>query len=123
MKNSGRLALIAACAATAGLVPAIGASAHTKTYESTVTIKERPGSLYTGRVTSDLGACFKNRTVQLFNSDDNLIATTETNRQGRYRYQFIGQRYYARVRQTTFIGDQHEHTCKADKSPTTEANY
>jgi hypothetical protein len=105
---------------TAGLIAVASSSAHTESYESKITIKHEEGTAkYSGRVISALGSCEKNRTVKLYTSAGKEIAETTTSNKGRWKYEFVGQRYYARVLKRVDGSGQHEHVCRADRSPTT----
>lgn len=104
----------------AGLIAAAGSSAHTEGYKSTITIEHEDGTAkYKGRVISELASCEKDRTVKLYTSEDVVIADTTTNNKGRWKHEFSGERYYARVTKRVDGSGQHEHVCKPDKSPTT----
>ena len=105
---------------TAGLIAAASSSAHTESYKSTITIKHEDGSsVYKGRVISSLESCERNRTVKLHTSEGAVIAETTTNENGRWRYEFIGARYYATVTRRVIDSGQHHHVCLPDRSPTT----
>lgn len=104
----------------AGLIAAAPSSAHTESYESTITIKHEDGSSkYSGRVISALEACEKNRTVKLYTSEGDVIAETTTNTKGHWKHEFLGARYYARVVRQVIGSGQHHHVCLGDRSPTT----
>jgi len=112
--------VIATVTVAAALVAAAGSSAHTESFDSTVTIRHEDGTAkYSGRVISDRDACKRNRTIRLHTAKGDVIAETTTNGKGRWRYEFIGQRYYATVTKRVDGSGQHQHVCRADRSPTT----
>ncbi len=105
----------------AGLIIAGPSSAHTQTYESTITIKhEDMTAKYSGRVISEREACERNRAVKLRTEEGMVVGETTTNNKGRWKYEFIGQRYYATVAKRVDGGGPHEHVCLGDRSPTTQ---
>lgn len=109
-----------AAVAALGVLAASSALAHTKHFESTITIREREdGLLYTGRVLSDRDACERNRRVKLFRSDGQFVGDTETDRRGRWSFAFVGQRYYATAPKRVDGSGSHRHVCEYDRSPTT----
>jgi hypothetical protein len=109
-----------AAIAAVGLVASASAHAHTQSYESTITIRERDGGTrYTGRVFSDRAACEKNRTVKLFRSNGDFVGDTSTNERGRWSYVFVGQRYYVTAPRRVDGSGDHRHVCRHDRSPTT----
>ena len=52
-KKAGWLCSLAACALVAATLPAGGASAHVKSFDSTVTLRVTDSYVYKGRVTSE----------------------------------------------------------------------
>ena len=115
IRRLGVAAVCALCAWTSA-----SALAHTESYKSKITIRERDGGVrYTGRVFSDLPACERNRRVKLFTADGTFVGAAETNGQGRWSFEFAGQRYYATAPRNVEGSGSHRHVCKYDRSPTT----
>jgi hypothetical protein len=86
-----------------------------------VTIEYPGAGTYEGDVISRSEACVRKRKVQFwFDNDgtpDDLITTVTANRQGHWRFQFVGEAYYARVLRVVKTPGDHRHVCKADQSP------
>lgn len=111
------------CAAIAAMLVAFTglAGAHQKNFPSRVTIHEPTSYSYKGRVFSDLGACVRNRTVQVWRDDpgpdDSLLGSTATDQDGRWSFGLVGEEYYAKVTRVVRGAGGHVHVCLSDKSP------
>lgn len=101
-----------------GLV--LPASAHNISYSSGVTIHHPENSaIYHGRVFSDLTRCQRGRTIKLiYAKTGEVAATTATNSEGRWRHEFIGTAYYAKVTRKVIEVGVHRHVCLPDTSRT-----
>lgn len=118
MKKTG-LGSLAACAVVAATLAAGGASAHVKSFDSTVTLRVTDSYVYKGRVKSEEKDCYQHRGVTIYNEAGDEVLSGETNNRGRYRLTFVGEQYYAKVDKVTVGMGVHQHTCRADKSETT----
>ena len=119
-KTAGWLSSLATFALVAATLPAGTVSAHVKSFDSKVTLRVTSSYVYKGRVKSDERDCYRHREVRIYNKNGDLLHTGETNNRGKYRLQAIGEKYYSKVDEVTVGSGNHEHTCRADKSETTE---
>jgi hypothetical protein len=100
------------------------ATAHDKAFDSRITIKSPESHIFKGRVFSDKPSCERNRTVKLYRKttgQDPVAAVTETDDEGRWRIEFVGDRYYARVTRRVRERPGHRHVCLSDRSRVIEA--
>ena len=65
-KTAGWLSSLAACAVVAATLPAGGASAHVKSFDSTVTLRVTDNYVYKGRVKSEEKDCYQQREVTIY---------------------------------------------------------
>ena len=100
-KTAGWLSSLAACAVVAAMLPAGGASAHVKSFDSTVTLRVTDNYVYKGRVKSEEKDCYRQREVTIYTEAGEEIITKETNNRGRYSHVFIGEKYYSKVEKVT----------------------
>jgi hypothetical protein len=105
--------------AAAALIVAGVADAHTQSYPSKITIRQKNEFTYVGRVISDRAACETERRVKVFTADGTYLEETDTDDRGRWRYEFAGNNYYVTVTRRVDGSGNHEHICKPDRSPTT----
>jgi hypothetical protein len=112
--------LLIAAAITAAL--AVPASGHDHAYDSTVTIREPNSFDFKGRVKSGFDACEPHRLVKLFQDnagpDDPKVDDDETDGEGRWAIEVVGQDYYAKVTRKVLTPGSHRHVCRGDTSPT-----
>ena len=118
MNHMGRVAIALVFATMAAT--AAPAAAHDEDFESKVTLRQIDGANFKGRVTSDLKGCYQERKVVMYTAGGQKVDSEFTDAEGKYRFEFIGQSYYARVKEVEIMGGSHGHTCLADKSKTTE---
>ncbi len=98
--------------------------AHNEEFETTITIKKTPSSVYHGKVISDSNDCVKNRRVTLYAREAGSdavfkIGHDRSDENGRWSFQIIGNGYYAEAKEKVVERGDHKHTCLFDRSPTT----
>lgn len=112
---------LAATAAIAVLALGVGlASAHTTSFNSTVTI-DWNGQFF-GTVSPPRAGCVPNRLVKLFQKDagpDTFLGSDRTDQQGDWQVNTpaADDLYYAKVTLKDIGGAGHDHICRADRSP------
>jgi hypothetical protein len=125
-----KLRWIAVLGIAALAVSVVGvASAHTKRFNTNVTINFDPspyGDSFFGKVKSGKKACKKNRTVKVFRKrpgpDDQFDGRDKSNRRGRWRItdgNAAPGNYYAKAKKKVLKNNnRHKHVCKRDRSRT-----
>ena len=125
MKSALRITVAAALACVALAALAVVAAAHTAKYDSTVTIKFRPGhgevlDAFSGEVASARDRCVKHRQVvvrERLEGPDALVGTDFTNMDGDWEVQAESVEpgtYYAKAKRKVLLrSDSHLHVCKA----------
>ena len=104
------------------MVAPSAAGAHKKDFPTTLTIKDK-GAKFTGRVKSNSDDCSKKRLVILYGQEAGEepmeVGRVRSDKEGRWKFQFIGDHYYAEVEEKVIKRGDHKHTCLFDRSPTT----
>ena len=117
-----RVMLSIACFAAVGMVAPSGAIAHEKDFPTTLTIKDKDNILK-GRVKSDSDDCTKKRLVIIYaqetGEDPFEVGRDRSDEDGKWRFEFVGDGYYAEVGEKVIKRGDHKHTCLFDHSPTT----
>jgi hypothetical protein len=117
-----RFAVVASLAAMGLIGGAALVSAHDQAYDTRITIHEVDEGLnYRGRVISKLHACERNRTIKFKRrraGPDELINTIQSDDEGKWRFGFVGERYYVVAVHVVVGGSGHHHACRRDRSPT-----
>jgi hypothetical protein len=97
------------------------ASAHTTSFNSTVTIDYDAGFFF-GTVSSPKPGCVPNRLVKLFREEgnnDTFLGSDRTDQEGDWEIASgisAGTPYYVKVTRKDIGGSAHDHVCKAAKS-------
>jgi len=117
-----KILLSIACFAVAGAVVPSAAAAHERDFPTTLTIKDK-GAKFKGRVKSDSDDCTKKRLVILYGQevgeDPMEVGRVRSDKKGKWKFQFVGDHYYAEVNEKVIERGDHKHTCLFDRSPTT----
>jgi hypothetical protein len=117
-----KILLSIACFAVAGAVVPAAAGAHNREFPTTLTIKDK-GARFKGRVKSDSDDCTKKRLVILYaqeaGQDPMEVGRDRSDENGRWKFEFVGNHYFAEVGEKVIKRGDHKHTCLFDRSPTT----